>query len=300
MEKTKIDLHNHSIYSCDGQFTPRQLIATARSAGLGAMALTDHNTVRGVANAIDEGRAADIEVIPAIELDCTFEGVIFHLLGYGIDPSHSAFQEIEQAIIDQEQKSIAQKIELFHKVGIPLDKDKAIRHAKDGVYFTGEIVAEMVLTDPKYDDNPLLIPYRPGGSRSDNPFVNFFWDFCGQGKPAYVHIEYITMEQALRILKEAGGVPILAHPGNNLENRLEMLPDIVKLGAEGLEVYSSYHTPEQTAYFKQYAHEHGLLETGGSDYHGKTKPSVRMGEFGMDADGAELLDALKNRILMGK
>lgn len=289
---TKIDLHMHSIYSCDGEYTPKALVKMAKDAGIEAIALTDHNTTAGVNEALEAGKNAGIEVIPAIELDCMYQDKIFHVLGYFIDQDSRKFYALDEDIRQQEINAAKTRIRLINEMGIPVDEDEAMACAKDG-FVTAEIIAEIVLSKPENANNPLLKPYLKGGSRSDNPYVNFYWDYCAQGKPAYVHIEYISMADAIEIINGMKGIPVLAHPGNNLKNREEMLPEIVKQGIQGIEAYSSYHTRQQCEYFAKKAKELGVIVTGGSDFHGKTKPSICMGRYGLEDDGLAILADFK-------
>jgi len=289
---SKVDLHIHSIYSCDGEYTPKALVEMAKEAGICAIAVTDHNTTAGVNEALAAGKNAGIEVIPGVELDCIYQDRIFHVLGYFIDQDSKKFYELDENIRQQEISAAKTRIKLINELGIPVDETEAMASAKDG-FVTAEIIAEIVLNKPENADNPLLKPYMKGGSRSDNPYVNFYWDYCSQGKLAYVHIEYISMAEAIEIIDGMKGIPVLAHPGNNLLGREEMLPEIVKLGIKGLEAYSSYHTDEQCEYFAKKAKELGIIVTGGSDYHGKTKPSISMGSYGLFNDGLAILAELK-------
>ena len=140
---------------------------------------------------------------------------------------------------------------------------------------TGEIIAEVALQDER--NHPLMKEYLPGGSRSDNPFVNFYWDYCAQSKPAYVPIHYISLKEAVDMIHAAGGIAVLAHPGNNTKENLSLIDAIFAYDVKGMEVYSSYHSPEQIAFYKDYAEQHYLMITMGSDFHGKTKPSIALG-----------------------
>jgi predicted metal-dependent phosphoesterase TrpH len=287
-----IDLHMHSTYSCDGESSPRELLEIACRSGIRTISLTDHNTCAGISEAVEAGKTAGIEVIPGIELDCFYRGVLFHVLGYGIDHGNSQFREIDLNVQCQNQASSLETIRLINRVGIELDEKEALSKAKNG-FVTGELVAEIVLNKANAGENPLLRPYLPAGSRSDNPYVNFYWDYCGQGSPAYVYIEYISMEEALAAIENAGGISVLAHPGQNLKGKENMLPSIIDLGIEGIEPYSSYHSPEMSLYYKRQADIYGLLVSGGSDFHGKTKPSIHMGDFGLDGDGYDIVDSLR-------
>jgi predicted metal-dependent phosphoesterase TrpH len=100
------------------------------------------------------------------------------------------------------------------------------------------------------------------------------------------------MKEAIEIIKNSGGIAVLAHPGQNLKNREFLLPSIIRLGIEGIEAYSSYHNHKVCDYYRQKAEENRLLISGGSDFHGKTKPSIHMGQFGLDRDGDDLVEAL--------
>ncbi|NLU36604.1 MAG: PHP domain-containing protein [Clostridiales bacterium] len=294
----KVDLHMHSSYSDDGDYSPEELVSLASKAGLKAIAVTDHNSTRGVDEAVEAGKALGIEVVPAVELDCLFNDLVFHVLGYYIDYKYEKYFQVEKEVLEQNIAASRRRVELVNRIGIEVEYEEVLALSKDGA-IQGELIAEAVLNKPESRENPLLRPYLPGGSRSDNPYVNFYWDFCAQGKPAYVHIEYMSLQEAISLIAETGGIPVLAHPGNSLKGRMELLEDIVNLGIQGIEAYSSYHTPEQNSFFARKAEEYRLLITGGSDFHGKTKPSVFMGRFGLEGDGMDILKSLKKQKQIG-
>lgn len=296
METAKIDLHIHSAYSSDGEIDPAELVRRAKHAGLAAIAIADHNTTAATISALREGEAAGLRVLSAVELSCEFEGIEFHLLGYGINPNDAALAGIDSDVRRQEQTAGKERIRLVNAAGIAVNEAEVLPKARHGVFVTGELLAEIVLNKPDAAQNPLLRPYLPGGTRSDNPYVNFYWDICAQGKPAYVPVDFISMARAVELVHAAGGVAVLAHPGQNLGSRREMLADIARLGVDGMECYSSYHSPEDNRYFSEKTQELGLLITGGSDWHGKTKPAIQMGQFGLAESGLELLAALDEAI----
>ncbi|QQO10190.1 PHP domain-containing protein [Breznakiella homolactica] len=292
------DLHIHTSYSADGNLSPGEIVAMAKSRGLSAIAVTDHNSINGVKEAVHAGYAAGIRVIPGIELDCTFLGSDFHVLGYGINPDHPAFFVVNMDISRQEFNAARERIAALRNLGIPVNEKEAMSRAVHGCFVTGELIAEIVLGKPEAASNSLLQPYLPGGSRSDNPYVNFYWDFCSQGKEAHIPISYISMQKALEIIKEAGGVAVLAHPGQNLSGKEELLEYIIELGIDGIECYSTYHNREKSDFYLEIAKRYGLVVTGGSDFHGKTKPSVVMGEFGFPEADTGLLDKLDTALAM--
>lgn len=291
----KTDFHMHSLYSDDGDYTPEALVDMAHAAGLAAISLCDHNTAHGVARAMACGKELGVRVIPGIELDCLFDGVVFHTLGYGIDPADARLARIGEDILAQERRAAKERIRLVNELGIPLAEEEALAKSGNGVV-TGELIAEIVLGKPDAGENPLLAPYLAGGPRSSNPYVNFYWDYCSQGKPAYVPIHFISLQEAIAVIHGSGGVAVLAHPGQNLKERAEMLAPVLDAGLDGIECYSSYHTPRECLYYQEAALARGLLVTGGSDFHGKTKPSIAMGRFGLGEDGLALLARLEEAI----
>lgn len=289
-----LDLHLHSSFSDDGEFPPEELALLCRRAGIRVAALADHNTTRGVLAMLEAGRALGVEVVPAVELDCTHKGVDLHLLGYWIDPAHPGFARAEESVLSQEQSSAERRIELVRACGIALDRVAVMALSENGAV-TGEMLAEVALAMPENADNPLLSPYRPGGARSDNPYVNFYWDFCAQGKPAYIPIRFPSLTEAVALVREAGGLPVLAHPGNNIHEDTALLQSIVRCGVAGLEAYSSYHTPAQTGFYLRQADALGLAVSCGSDFHGKIKPAIRLGSAGSGGREEALLGELRKK-----
>ncbi len=275
-EMSYIDLHMHSNYSDDGEFTPKELADLCIERGIKYFAIADHNSVRGIEEGKEYIKDKDTTIIPAIELDCSIDGVNLHVLGYGIDYKSEIFEEIEANIIKQEQVASKERMRLVRELGINFEDGMIEKLSKNGVV-NGEMIAEAAMSFDENQENPLLKPYYKNGSRSDNPFVNFYWDFCAQGKPAYVEVKFISLEEAVKVILDNGGVPILAHPGNNTKEDLELLEKIIASGVKGLEVYSSYHNEEQIDFYRDFAYRNNLLLTCGSDFHGKTKPSIIVG-----------------------
>ena len=157
--------------------------------------------------------------------------------------------------------------------------------------------AEVLLVMPEYANHPLLKPYRPGGERSDNPYVNFYWDYYSQGKPCYAKIDYPAMEEIVDMIHQNHGVAVLAHPGVNLKGKEFLLDNILNLGIDGIEAFSSYHNPKQAEYYYQTAQEKKIFVTCGSDYHGKTKPSIGIGQHNCPISYTEITQQLSSALL---
>lgn len=290
MTKSYIDLHMHSMYSDDGEYTPTQLVDMCHEAGVKIMAIADHNWVKANEEAKKHADELGMTYIPAIEIDCTYKGVNLHVLGYGID-NQEVFNQLGEDIEKHEIACSMKKLELTNALGFDLKKEQLDALSINGVY-TGEMFGEALLNDSRYDDHELLKPYRQGGERSDNPYVNFYWDYYAQGKPCYTEIHFPTLEETIQLIHQHGGVALLAHPGNNLKGQFELFDEMVALGLDGVECFSSYHTTETNEYFYNKAKELNVLYTCGSDFHGKTKPSIHLGENGC-LNPQEMEDRLK-------
>ena len=289
-----LDLHMHSNRSNDGEFSPEQLMEVCSKAHLKTVAVTDHNSVSGVRCAEVAANKFGMKLITGIELDCTYLGCNLHLLGYGMDVSAEIFAEIETTVHAQEKQASRQYIKLIKDLGIVFDEQQVMKLAVRGVV-TAEILAEVALSDRRNDDNILLQPYRSGGSRSDNPYVNFYWDFCAQGKVAHVPMQFMKLREAIKIINDAGGAAVWAHPGANVGVDEQLVEGIIDEGIDGIEVYSSYHDIVTVEFYHKKCKEYDLLETIGSDFHGATKPAIHLGEMGMEKE-SEMLSRLLTRI----
>lgn len=281
-----LDLHMHSNISNDGEFSPKQLMKMCSEAGLKIAALADHNSTRGVEEAIESGREYGMKVVPAVELDCTHGDYNLHILGYNIDYKEEIFKKLEEDILKQELEAGNRRMELVKKEGFFFDEEKVRALSPDGT-ITGEMIAEVILDDERNKNNPLILPYIQGGNRSDNPYVNFYWDWCSKGKPAYVEIKYITSKEAVEIIHKAGGKAVLAHPNNNIGMNEAVFKSILDEGVEGVEAYSSYHSQEAINFYVEMAEKYNVTATLGSDFHGKTKPAIKLGKMSCDEKNIE-------------
>jgi predicted metal-dependent phosphoesterase TrpH len=281
-----IDLHIHSCYSEDGEYTPSALIKMCMDAGVSVMAIADHNCVKGareaieVKEAIEKAKDARLSCYPAIEIDCTYQNINFHVLGYNINLESSDFEEIEQNVRKQCGYASRERLRLVNDLGFNLTEAELKAITAGGYWsehWTGEVFAEALLKNSHYYENNNLRPYREGGSRSDNPYVNFYWDYCSQGRPCYVGMTYPDMRDVIDIIHRNNGETVLAHPGVNLQGNFDMIDQMIPLGLDGIEAYSSYHDPKTAQWFLMKANQRNIFVTRGSDFHGKTKPAIKLG-----------------------
>lgn len=290
------DLHIHSKHSLDGEFGVKEIIRLYKNAGSGVISLTDHNLVRGITEARVLGSGLGISVIPGIEIDCNYQGIDLHLLGYNINWESSDFADLENQVAVKINDSFSQMVDNLGREGIDVDADEVILKA-EGRLPSAELIAEVLLGNEKYRGIEKLAPYRKGGERSDMPYINFYLDFFAQGKPAYVKINYMSYQEAVSMIKENSGVPVIAHPGLNLKGREEVVLELLDNGAEGLEAFNNYHSPEQTGYFAGIARDRKVLLTCGSDFHGKTKPLIKPGAFRTILEFEEYATASVSKLL---
>ena len=275
------DLHIHSGYSSDGEFPVAAIVDMCSARGLDAFSLTDHNSVRGVGQAAERAAAAGLGFISGIEIDCNYRGTDLHLLGYGIDWRSADFARLEETVAAKVVASFGGMVDNLLRLGFAVEADAVLAAAGDKLP-TGELIAEVMLSDAKYH-TPLLRPYMKGGARSDMPYINFYLDYFAQGRPAFVPVAYMDYRDAVELVRDNGGTPVVAHPGLNFRGREEVAEQLLDRGAAGLEVFNNYHSPEQAVYFTSLALSKEAFMTCGSDFHGKTKPRIAVGRFPSDS-----------------
>ena len=293
----KIDLHVHSAYSADGELSPGAIIDLCIDEGVDLISITDHNSVKAIPGASDAAHKNGIQFIAASEINCqTRHGTVLHMLGYGIDPKDPFFIAIEDQVNEREAVANRTRIDVLRNLGIKMD-DERIAEAVGDRILTCEILAEVAMNDSENRNHPLLLPFYPGGARSDQPQVNFFWDLCTTGKAADVPVEYLPVREVVEEIHRSGGIAVLAHPGASIGQDKELLDEIVQTGIDGLEVYSSYHDAEMTAYYEEHCARLNLGRTVGSDFHGKMKPRIQLGSVSANGNQADIRNFMSKAIL---
>ncbi len=256
-----IDLHVHSIYS-DGTLTPSQLIDTAIDTGLAAMAITDHDTIDGIPEALEYAKTKSFELISGIEFSTFFEKKEIHIVGLFIDHTNKAFNhELITQRKSREEKNI-KMCKKFEEIGIHISYEEML-----------EWYAHSVITRAHFADYLLKKGYVHDRNEA-------FSRYIGDGKPCFVERNKMLPERAIELIKKAGGVAILAHPilyhlGN--EQMTKLINYLCQHGIDGLEaIYSTYSMSDQIQ-MQKLASRYHLLISGGSDYHGANKPHIKLG-----------------------
>lgn len=256
-----IDLHVHSNCS-DGTYSPEELVKLALTVPLEAFALTDHDTTEGIAPALAAAEGADLEVIPGIEFSTAYEEKDIHVLGLGIDYENAYFQEQLAYFRDSRGLRNDKMIARLQEAGLPVTKEYLEEHYPDAVWTRAHFGA-------------CLLDLGCVSSVSEA-----FDRYIGDRAPCFVPREKVTPFEAIRLIHEAGGYAVLAHPllyGLSKE-RLDLLTaQLKKAGLDGIEAIYSGNRPSDDSAMKQLAAKYALKITGGSDFHGDNKPKIHLG-----------------------
>jgi predicted metal-dependent phosphoesterase TrpH len=262
LSETPIDLHVHTTFS-DGTLTPREVIQLAQHVGLSAIAITDHDTVRGNREAIEEGGRFGIEVVPGVEVSVDSHTGTMHVLGYYIDFACDPLVETLQRIENARHKRNKEILEKLSRLGMPLDYEAIKAMAREGPVGRPHIAQALV---------------KKGHVAN---LREAFDKYLKKGAPAYAERLRFSEVDAIQIIREAGGLAVLAHPKSLCCDDSACLSAIVarlvSLGLQGLEVYYPSHSPEMQRTYESLAKRYGLLVTGGTDFHGAIYPDLQLG-----------------------
>lgn len=256
-----IDLHIHSTIS-DGTLTPDEIALKLKDSGLYAFSLTDHDTTSGIPHILESNITKQIHFIPGIEISCDTQKHEIHMLGYGIDwkniPLNKKLSSIRHGRLQRNLNMAA----LFQKDGIPVTLEKLQNGDPDTVitraHFSRVLIEEGVCKTRE----------------------QAFRKYLGENSKYYLPKPFLAPEDAISLIQDAGGIPILAHPFqygfSNLELQ-KLIEELMSYGLQGLEIYHSTHHIGQITKLRQWQNHYGLLGSGGSDFHGSNKPDIQIG-----------------------
>ena len=272
-----VDLHTHTTAS-DGTYAPRDLVAEAASRGVRVLAVTDHDSTEGLAEAINEAEGRrPLEIVPGIEINCDVEGAEIHVLGYLMDWQAEWFQDFCREQRRERRARVHRIVERLAAIGMPLDADEVFAIVKEGSAGRPHVAQVMV-------------------ARGYVKTVREAFDkYLGSGKPGHVPRKKVTPEDAVRMIRKAGGVPVFAHPG--LADRDELIPGLIAAGLMGIECYYTEHSAAQRASYLQICKDHDLVATGGSDFHG---PKVRAATLGSPSVPMAAVDGLRAKAALSR
>ena len=257
-----VDLHLHTTAS-DGVMSPSQIVRYAKSKGLQAIAITDHDTIEGLEEGLSEGDRIHFEVIPGIEISAEHSPGSMHLLGFFLDIHHLPLIErlghLQKARAERNPKIV----DKLNRLGIEVTYEEVLEASGGGQ--VGRPHFAQVLINKNYV----------------RTFQEAFERFLKKGAPAYVDKFRFTAKEAIRFINEAKGVAVLAHPNTlNMKGYSELetlIPGLVEEGLKGIEVYYPEHSASEVVLYQTLAARYGLLMTGGTDYHGIEKNGLDIG-----------------------
>jgi len=255
-----IDLHVHSIYS-DGSCTPAELVDLAIVNGLRGLALTDHDTVEGVEEFRCLGAAAGLVVISGVEISTSLHERTIHILGYGIDPTNAELQSWLIPIQQGRERRNAVILKKLQDLGIDITSEEVEAISRCGQ--TGRVhIARLLMAKGVVDS-----------------FDAAFRLYLGRHRPAWEGRFSYSAAETIAMIHRAGGVAVLAHPGQidpAMGAQPALIRELTRRGLDGLELHYPTHTRRMKKHLKALAVELGLLMTGGSDFHGSTRPFHRL------------------------
>jgi predicted metal-dependent phosphoesterase TrpH len=269
----RFDLHVHSTFS-DGLFTPAQLAVMARQAGLAGLALTDHDTVEGVEAMQEAGAREGLRIIPGVEISADFEPGTLHMVGLGVDIHHPGLCErlafLQRARAERNPRIASQ----LRAAGLDISWEEVRAESQGGQVGRPHFAAVLI---------------RKGHATGiDDAFERWL----GKGQPGYVEKDKLSPEESVSMIRQAGGLAALAHPVQlGISGpELEALVARLKLaGLQAIEAFHSDHGPAEEAQYQALAARHGLLISGGSDFHGFADKPVRLGQPSLDEAGLKAL-----------
>ena len=243
-----IDLHTHSTAS-DGLLSPAQLVALAVERGLRVLALTDHDTVAGLPEATTAAAAAGLQFIPGVELSTHVDAGEVHILGYFIDPTDPTLSAALAQFRDAREGRAATMVERLTAAGAPITLERVLAFAAGGSIGRPHVARALV---------------EAGHATSIN---DAFERWLVRGRAGYVDRFRLTPPDAVRLIRAARGVPVLAHP-HSADNLGSLLPELVAAGLAGIECYYGDYDDLRKREYLALAKRYGLVATGGTDFHG--------------------------------
>ena len=266
-----IDLHTHSLRS-DGALSPAELVRRAADRGVRVQALSDHDTLLGVAEAIEAAKPLGVRIVPATELNTESEWGDAHVLAYFVDPADAALEERLRWLRENRGRRVERMVEKLRDLGYAITLERVLEIAQGGALGRPHLAQALFEKGyvPSYDDA--------------------FHTVIAKDSPAYVSRVGLTPFEAVELARTHGGVPSLAHPGT-VERLEELLPKLVVAGLAGIECFYGEHSPAWTAHCLTLARQHGLVPTGGSDFHGRSEHGADLGAVFVPPEMIDLLEA---------
>lgn len=252
------DLHVHTTFS-DGMFTPEKVVKKAIELGLRGIAITDHDCVEGISPAIEAAAGTELEIIPGVEISAAKKENEIHILGYFVDWLDPVMVKQFQKMKENRVKRMKKIVTLLKKEGLNVTEGEVFGSVKAGT--VGRLHLARIMLKNK----------------CVKTLKEAFDKYIGDGKPCCVRHQRLDYRKAIDLIREAGGVPVIAHPATM--GRDEYIPSYKRAGLRGIEAYHSKYRGSTNNKYLKLAKEHGLIVTGGSDCHGMEPGKVLLGKI---------------------
>jgi len=277
---SRVDLHVHSAAS-DGKFSPEEIVSKAAALGLAVIALSDHDTVGGIAPALQAGKAfPQLKIIPAVEISTDMADGQAHILGYFINYTSPMLISSLEKFRNSRQTRARGMINKLRDLGVDIDWERVQEIAGDGSIGRPHIAQAMI------EKNYIA------------SFGEAFDKFIGHGAPAYVERDKMTPVEAAELILRSDGLPVLAHP-STVANPENLVIELKEAGLVGIEAYYKDFTPDEIEGWVNLAEYHNLIATGGTDYHGiENNNEMMLGGTEVPMESAERLIALAGKSVL--
>lgn len=273
----RADLHTHSTAS-DGLSEPAEIVRQAKQVGLSAVSLTDHDAVLGIDEAVNAGEKLDIEVIPGIEISTLENGQDVHILGYFINHKNKEFLHALEELQKVRDRRNEMMISKLNDLGIEITLDEVtIKLRRDGANIGRPHIGEVLL------DKGVV-----------KSMEEAFDKYLGKNGKAYINPVRISPEEGIDLIRKAGGVPVLAHPGVYDDD--VMVARLIKYGLVGIEAFHPDHDSHRERKYRGMAERYGVLATGGSDFHGSRSGVMFHAPIGKKTVLYEVVEKLKQHV----
>lgn len=269
------DLHLHTSFS-DGNFSPERVVREANCLGFSAIAITDHDILDGIEPALSAGEQYGVEVIPGVELSARLDGEEIHILGLYIDWRDRQFQQKLQEFRESRRIRAMKMVDKLNNLGIDIEYGDVFKWTDSGAVGRPHLATALVEKGHVFTASEA------------------FYRFLADDGPAYVSKQKLSPDEAIKIVLNAGGIPVLAHPGRLGK---DIILDLISSGLMGLEAFHPCHSIRLSDYYCDLAEQYNLLITGGSDCHGRAKGEMTMGSIRVPYKHVDALKDTKEAIL---
>jgi len=275
-ERAWADLHTHTTYS-DGLLSPSEVVSQAKAANLRAIAITDHDEISGIDAALNAAKAFDVEIVSGVELSVTHKGIDVHVLGYFVDHHNPKLIAFVKDFQQERRLRLDRILAKLEAMGKPLSKESVLIKAGAGSVGRPHIADAMV--EAGFVEN----------------YYDAFNQYLADGRPAYVPKKKLAAAEAIKLLHGAGGLAAIAHPGLDVPD--EIVLEMVHAGIDAIETVHPKHGDARRLHYTAMAQAHGLLTTGGSDFHGGRKAFEKIGDHRVSY---EIVERMKDYLMKAK